>query len=159
MMAANTQETSVTPFKTLAGALALAALVAAAGSASAADPRASVSRPADQIGFGPTGVKTAVGELKAGPAYGDLSKGKHGTFIRMPAGFVSDPHIHTEDYFGIVISGIGVNGLAGSADIPLPQGSYWFQRGKEKHVTKCVSTLDCLFFIYQPGKFDYVTAK
>lgn len=134
-------------------------VIAATGPVSAADPRASVSRPADQIGFGPTGVKTSAGELKAGPAYGDLSKGKHGTFIRMPAGFVSDAHTHTEDYFGVVISGTGANGLVGSTDIPLPQGSYWFQRGKEKHVTKCISGTDCLFFIYQPGKFDYVVAK
>jgi beta-alanine degradation protein BauB len=119
----------------------------------------SVSIPADQIGFGPTGVRTDVGELMAGPAYGDLTNGKHGTFIRMPAGFVSPEHDHTEDYFGIVINGVGVNGLAGSNDVPLPAGSYWFQRGEENHVTKCISDEDCLFFIYQPGAFDYVTAN
>ena len=45
--------------------------------------------------------KTEVGELKAGPAYGDFNKGRHGTFIRMPAKFVSPLHYHTADYFGI----------------------------------------------------------
>ena len=116
----------------------------------------SVSIPADKIGFGATGVKTDIGELYAGPAYGDLSKGKHGTFIKMPAHFVSDPHTHTEDYFAVVIQGVGANGPVGGADIPLPAGSYWFQRGEEPHVTKCLSDTDCLFFIVQPGKFDYV---
>ncbi len=30
----------------------------------------------------------------------------------MPAGFVSKVHIHTGDYWGVVISGVAVNGLA-----------------------------------------------
>lgn len=119
----------------------------------------SVSIPADQIGFGPTGVKTNIGELMAGPAYGDLTTGRHGTLIRMPAGFVSPVHNHTEEYFAVVIEGVGANGLPGSADIALPEGSYWFQRGEEAHVTKCLSAIDCLFFIVQPGKFDYVPAN
>jgi hypothetical protein len=116
----------------------------------------SVSIPADQIGFGATGVKTDIGELLAGPAYGDLTSGKHGTFIRMPAHFVSDAHTHTEDYFAVVIEGTGANGPVKGADFPLPVGSYWFQRGEEAHVTKCLSDTDCLFFLVQPGKFDYV---
>lgn len=120
---------------------------------------ASVSIPADKLGFGPTGVKTDIGELMAGPAYGDLSSGKHGTFIRMPAGFVSDPHIHTEDYFAVVIEGVGANGPVTGADVALPVGSYWFQRGEEAHVTKCLSDTDCLFFIVQPGKFDYLPSN
>ncbi len=119
----------------------------------------SVSIPADRLGFGATGVKTDIGELYAGPAYGDLSTGKHGTFIKMPAHFVSDPHIHTEDYFAVVIEGIGANGPVTGEDIALPAGSYWFQRGEEAHVTKCLSDTDCLFFIVQPGKFDYLPAN
>jgi hypothetical protein len=58
-----------------------------------------------------------------------------------------------------VIQGVGVNTQPGNADIPLPVGSYWFQKGKEKHVTKCISDTDCLFFFYQPDKFDYVPAS
>ena len=142
--------------------IAIAGLVAAIGSfglAVAQENIPSVSLPAEKIGFGPTGVKAAAGELKAGPAYGDLSKGKHGTFIRMPAGFVSDLHTHTADYFGIVIQGVGVNQQGDKNNVQLPVGSYWFQKGKEPHVTKCVSSTDCLFFIYQPDKFDYVPAK
>lgn len=134
-----------------------AGLVAASISVSAALAADSISVPSSTLKFGPTGVKTKIGELMAGPAYGDLGKGPHGTFIHMPAGFVSAPHTHTDDYFGIVIQGVAVNTQQnGANDVKLPVGSYWFQKGKEVHVTKCVSTTQCLFFIYQNGKFDYV---
>lgn len=120
----------------------------------------SVSTPVTQLAYGPTGVSDGVhGELKAAPAYGDLAHGAHGTFIKMPAGFVSPVHIHTGDYWGVVISGVAVNGVPGSKDIELPVGSYWFQRGGEHHVTKCISPNECVFFISQNGKFDYVTDK
>jgi hypothetical protein len=120
---------------------------------------ASISIPAARIAFGKTGVKAAAGELEAGPAYGNLQAGRHGTFIHMPAGFVSAVHTHTEDYYAVVIKGVGANDPVGAAPKPLPVGSYWFQRGEEDHVTRCLSKTDCLFFIVQPGRFDYVPAK
>ncbi|MET3107500.1 hypothetical protein AAKU67_001431 [Oxalobacteraceae bacterium GrIS 2.11] len=117
----------------------------------------SVSTPVTDLKYGPTGVSDGVhGELMAGPAYGDLAHGAHGTFIKMPAGFSSKVHSHTEDYWGVVISGVAVNGKPGSKDIPLPVGSYWFQKGGESHVTKCISPNECIFFLNQPDKFDYL---
>ena len=117
----------------------------------------SVSTPVTELKYGPTGISDGVhGELNAAVAYGDLAHGAHGTFIKMPAGFVSPVHTHTEDYWGVVISGVAANGLPGSKDIPLPVGSYWFQKGGEAHVTKCLSPNECIFFISQSGKFDYV---
>jgi hypothetical protein len=116
----------------------------------------SISLPVTELNFFASGVKTDIGELYAAPAFGDLGHAKHGTFIKMPAGFVSPPHTHTEDYYAVVVSGIGVNTQPGKADIPLAPGSYWFQRGEENHVTKCISKVECIFFITQPGKFDYV---
>jgi quercetin dioxygenase-like cupin family protein len=116
----------------------------------------SVSIPAGEISFINTGVKTDKGELRAGPAYGDLRNGRHGTFVRMPAGFKSPVHTHTEDYFAVVVEGVGSNHPVDAEAEPLPKGSYWFQRGEEAHVTECLSETDCLFFIVQPGKFDYV---
>lgn len=67
----------------------------------------SISIPASQIKFGPTGVKSSGLELKAGPVYGNLQTGKHGTFVKMPAGFSSAVHTHTEDYFAVVLKGVG----------------------------------------------------
>jgi len=140
----------------LAAALALTALNTLAAP-QAKPANASVSTPVTALQYGSTGVSDDVhGELKAAPAYGDLSHGPHGTFIRMPAGFVSHVHTHTGDYWGVVLSGVAVNGLPGSTDVALPAGSYWFQKGGEAHVTKCISPNECLFFIGQEGKFDYV---
>jgi len=134
----------------IVGLTSLAALAAVDGAASK-------SVPVTDLSYTGTGVTDGVhGELKAAPAYGDLVHGAHGTFIKMPAGFASKIHTHSEDYWAVVISGVAVNGLPGSADIALPVGSYWFQKGGEAHVTKCISPNECIFFISQNGKFDYV---
>ena len=138
---------------TAAAVAATASLVAVA----APDTQPSVNVPVTKIQFGPTGVKDGkTGELLAGPAYGNLGKGPHGTFIRMPAGFVSPVHNHTGAYWGIVISGVAANGPPGTADVQLPAGSYWYQKGGEAHVTKCLTAHECLFFISQDTAFDYV---
>ncbi|RTL26511.1 MAG: hypothetical protein EKK47_21040 [Burkholderiales bacterium] len=74
--------------------IAAAVLLAASTFSTFAAPEGqpSVSTPVTQLQFGGTGVTDAgKRELLASPAYGDLSKGPHGTFIRMPAGFVSHP--------------------------------------------------------------------
>jgi hypothetical protein len=138
--------------------ISLALLAATAiGVDAAPSGKPSSNLPVTQLQFGATGVTDGVhGELQAAPAFGDLGHGAHGTFIKMPAGFVSPVHIHTEDYYAVVISGVGANGLPGSSDVALPVGSYWFQKGGERHVTKCLSATECIFFINQPGKFDYV---
>lgn len=134
---------------------ATASLVAAAASPDNTQP--SVNVPVTKIAFGPTGVKDGkTGELLAGPVYGNLGKGPHGTFIRMPAGFVSPVHNHTGAYWGVVISGVAANGVPGAADVQLPAGSYWYQKGGEAHITKCLAAHECLFFISQDTPFDYV---
>lgn len=113
----------------------------------------SVSVPVSEVKFFDTGV----GPLKAAPGFGDLSKGAHSTFVKLPAGFVSPLHTHTEDYYGVVVTGVVANEVdAAAKDRPLPPGSYWFQKGKAKHVTKCLSANECVVFITQPGKFDYL---
>ena len=119
----------------------------------------SVSTPVTALKYGPTGVKNATGELYAAPAYGNLAVGAHGTFVKMPAGFVSDVHIHTADYYAVVISGVGVNSKPGAKEIQLPVGSYWLQKGGEPHITKCVSPNECIFFLSQPSPFDYLPPK
>ncbi|MBI3561511.1 MAG: DUF4437 domain-containing protein [Gammaproteobacteria bacterium] len=117
-----------------------------------------INMPVTELHWGSTGVTApnGTGTLQAAPAFGDLSKGEHGTFIKMPAGFVSAIHTHTQAYFGVVITGVGVNSAVGDKDIPLPPGSYWFQPGGKPHVTKCISTTECIFFIHQGDKFDYL---
>lgn len=131
-------------------AVAALGFLAAANSSFAGD---SVSLPAAGLKFIPSGIEP----LEVAPAMGDMSKdGIHGNYVRIPGKFSSPPHTHTEDYFAIVVSGTIANGLPEAKDIALEPGSYWFQRGKEKHVTKCLSDAPCTFFVVQPGKFDFV---
>lgn len=140
---------------TLSKTLACLALATTAlcGAAHAADT--SISLPVTELKWFDTGV----GPLKAAPAYGDLSKGPHSTFVKLPAGFISPLHIHTGDYYGVVISGVVSNEVdAKVPDRPLAPGSYWFQQGNVSHVTKCLSTNECVVFISQTGKFDYLDA-
>jgi len=90
----------------------------------------SVSRPVTALEYRPTGISDGMhGELYAAPAYGDLAGGPHGTFIKLPPGFVSPPHTHTEDYCAVVVSGVMVNKKPDSPDVPFPAGSYCFQKG------------------------------
>jgi hypothetical protein len=139
-----------------AAAAVLVTLTVGTMAASGGSP--SVTTPVTELKFGPTGVSDGVhGELSAAVAYGDLAHGAHGTFIKMPAGFSSKIHTHTEDYWGVVISGVAVNQKPGGSDVALPVGSYWFQKGGERHVTKCISPNECIFFINQAGKFDYLS--
>ncbi len=128
------------------------------GKMPAASAMANVNKPVTELQWGATGVvaPNGAGSLQAAPAFGDLSKGEHATFIKMPTGFVSAPHIHSHDYYGVVITGVGANTAVGGKDVPLPPGSYWFQPGGKPHVTKCISTTECTFFIHQPAKFDYL---
>lgn len=116
----------------------------------------SVNLPVTELKFFDTGLRSVngVGTLQAAPAHGDLQHGAHGTFIKMPAGFVSDVHIHTGEYWAVVIAGVGVNGVPGSVEVPLPAGSYWSQKGGEAHVTQCISATECIFFINQTKAFD-----
>jgi len=132
--------------------MCLVAPVFAQHAIAGSEDKPSVNLPVTQLKY----FETGVGPLQAAPAYGDLAHGAHGTFIKMPAGYVSPIHNHTEEYYAVVISGVGANGTPGSVDVPLPVGSYWYQKGGENHVTKCISSNECIFFISQPGKFDEV---
>ena len=99
---------------------------------------------------------TGIGPMQAAVAYGDMGKGGHGTFLKMPGGFVSPVHLHSNEYHAVVLSGTIVNSEVGQPDITLRPGSYWFQVGNVKHVTKCVASEGCMVFLTQPDKFDFV---
>jgi NADPH:quinone reductase len=47
----------------------------------------------------------------------------------------------------------------GKLDIPLPPGSYFFQKAGEPHITKCLSATECIIFLSEPGKYEFTAAK
>lgn len=141
---------------TLLTASWLALLAASAN----AQPQDSVGIPTDQLKYGSTGVTDNVhGEVKAAAAHGDNARGAHGTFLKMPGKFTSPVHTHSSDEWGVIIAGVFANGKPGNPDVLLPAGSYFFQRAGEPHVSKCVSENECIIFLSQSGKYDFLATK
>lgn len=92
-----------------------------------------------------------------GTLWGDSSKGPHGSLLRLPAGFVSPEHTHSGTYEAVVVSGVVTNTENGAAEVPLEAGSFYRQRGKTKHVTKCISKDECTLYVTQTSGFDFLT--
>lgn len=98
-----------------------------------------------------------LGGPQLGTVWGDSGKGAHGSFLRLPKGFVSPLHLHTGDYDAVVVTGTVSNAEAGKKAIPLGPGSYYVQKGKVNHVTACLSDTPCLLYITQRKAFDFIT--
>lgn len=145
-----------TTLKTLLLAAALSATLSSAfASGHEGRHHPSENVPAAALQYEPTGI----GPLQAADAYGEKSTGEHGTFIKLPAGFVSPLHAHTGDYHAVVLTGVIVNVEPGEKDVPLSAGSYWTQEGGKMHVTKCIGPTECTFFVSQSEKFDFIMSK
>jgi beta-alanine degradation protein BauB len=96
--------------------------------------------------------------MQVANAVGDPARTAHSNYIRMAGGTSSDLHVHSFDYYAVVITGVVVNErTAASPERRLMAGSLWYQKAKESHVTKCVSSTECIFFVTSPGPFDYVS--
>src|SRR5262252_2203269 len=100
-----------------------------------------------------------LGGPQLGTVWGDSAIGAHGSFLRLHKGFVSPAHLHTGDYYGVIVEGSVTNAEAGQQEIVLGPGSYYFQKGNADHVTKCVGDTDCLIYISQSKAFDFIPSK
>lgn len=80
-----------------------------------------------------------------------------GGLFRVPAGGESPSHIHSSDYWAVMLSGTE-SARESLKDAPrqIPPGSWWFQSGKAPHVNKCMGPEDCVFFVYYKNGMDYV---
>jgi hypothetical protein len=95
--------------------------------------------------------------MQVANAVGDPATTAHSNYIRMVGGTASDLHVHSFDYYGVVITGVVVNErTAGTPERRLMAGSLWYQKANESHVTKCVSSTECIFFVTSSGPFDYL---
>jgi len=82
--------------------------------------------------------------------------------VKLPAGLVSPAHVKSANMYGMVVSGTIAN-IAVGADpatkVDLPAGSYYKIPAGLPHVSKCVSDVDCITFLYQDGKFDFLPVQ
>ena len=79
--------------------------------------------------------------------------------VKLPAGLVSPPHVKSANMFGVVVSGTITHltiGADSALEIPLLEGAFYKVPAGVGHVSKCISDVDCVTFLYQDGKFDFV---
>src|SRR5262249_51635430 len=97
--------------------------------------------------------------LKMARLWGDRSKGEYAMLLKLPAGFEAGIHAHTADYYGITTQGTWVHTNEDGTPRDLPPGSYVFQPGKVMHNDSCKGTADCILFIHQHAKGDFIPGK
>lgn len=126
-------------------------LIGAAGLACAAD---GVMKTMDELEW----VETSPGSpVKRAMLWGDRnSGGDYAMLLRLPAGFVAPIHAHTGDYHGLNVTGTWRHSFDGGAERVLPTGSYVFQPGMGMHGDACVGPEDCILFIHQHAKGDFI---
>jgi len=115
-------------FKKPIALLSSIAMLSFAGAASAqtapAEPGTkNINTPVTSLTYFDTGINgvTDAGPILGAAAFGDMSKGEHSTWIRMPAGFAGAVHTHTYDFWVAVVSGVAVNTGVGGKDTALHQ--------------------------------------
>ena len=93
------------------------------------------------------------------PLIGERFEEPYMAMVHLPAGLVSPAHSKTANMFGVVVSGTLVHVTVGTStaeEVPLPAGSYYKIPANLPHISKCVSQTDCVTFLYQDGKFDFL---
>jgi quercetin dioxygenase-like cupin family protein len=88
--------------------------------------------------------------------WGDRDKGEYGMLLKVAPGTVAPVHAHTGDYHALCVQGIWRHNFDGGEQRDLPPGSYLLQPGMGMHGDACVGPEECIFFIHQYVKGDYI---
>ena len=94
--------------------------------------------------------------------WGDRNKGpEYAMLLKVPAGGDSGMHAHTADYHAVSVQGTWVHTVEGDpASVKdLGPGSYVFQPGKQMHQDQCKGKQECIIFVHQHGKGDFLPGK
>jgi quercetin dioxygenase-like cupin family protein len=94
--------------------------------------------------------------LKIVILWGDRTQGEYAMLLKIPAGFVAPIHAHTGDYYGLNLTGTWRHSFDGGEEKALPPGSYVFQPGMGMHGDACVGPDECILFIHQHVKGDFI---
>jgi len=90
---------------------------------------------------------------------GDRFSESYMSMVRLPAGLISPPHTKSANMFGVMVSGEMIHHLVGedlSEAITLPAGSFYKIPKNVPHISRCISEVECVTFLYQDGKFDFL---
>lgn len=88
---------------------------------------------------------------------GDRFEEPYMAMVRLPAGLVSPAHTKSANMFGVVVAGTMTHHAVGAEPgTALPPGSFYKIPGNVPHISQCVSQVDCVTFLHQDGKFDFL---
>jgi anti-sigma factor ChrR (cupin superfamily) len=93
--------------------------------------------------------------------WGDYKKGPFGMLLKQPAGFDSGMHTHASDYHAVSVQGTWIHTVEGDTSAPkeLTAGSYVMQPAKQFHEDRCKGPDDCIVYIHQLGKADFIPKR
>ncbi len=109
------------------------------------------------------GYSQAAPFVSFAPGWGNMQFGAHGSFGDFSATSAAPDHIHSETYYGVVISGVLKNpfGEMPNNDVgiakALPAGSFWSVPANATHTTACEGGANCLFYFHSRAAFDFDT--
>ncbi|MEL7526096.1 MAG: cupin domain-containing protein [Pseudomonadota bacterium] len=93
------------------------------------------------------------------PLKGNRFKESYMAMVRLPGGLVSPVHVKSAGMFGLVVAGEMVHIASdriGGPEKVLKSGDYYEIPAGLPHLSKCVSQIDCVTFLYQDGPFDFL---
>jgi hypothetical protein len=94
--------------------------------------------------------------------WGDHKKGPFGMLLKHPGGGVDEiMHTHASDYHAVLVQGTWIHTVLGDSSPPkeLKPGSYVFQPAGQYHNEKFMGPEDCIVYIHQFGKADFIPFK
>lgn len=101
-------------------------------------------------------VDTEMKGIRIAVLWGDPKKGAYGALHTWAGGTDVGWHMHTNRVRVVVVSGTFLTGPEGQPPKELGPGSYIEDPGKIRHQSACKAGADCVIFIEQPGKFDFI---
>lgn len=99
--------------------------------------------------------------LKIVKLWGDHTKdASYGMLVKLPAGFSTGMHSHSQEYVTIELQGRKVHRFKDEATAkPYTPGSITYETPGHVHEDVCLGPEDCILFIHQGKKFDFLPEK
>ncbi len=89
-------------------------------------------------------------------SHGSMGSAEHGTFGLFDASALAPVHVHSADYYGVVVSGTMTNPFNLESDpAELTRGGYWSVPAQSVHTTTCAEQESCLFYFHSRAGFDF----
>jgi len=88
--------------------------------------------------------------------YGEIGRmGPTAFLMKYSAGRKAMPHLHSNDYYAVVVSGTFRHFLRSETESrPLTAGATWYQKGNVVHDDYCEGPEDCVLDVFFPSGFD-----